>query len=102
CATAALLSDTAARSSTTGRPTKKPAELRIHASISASQSATGGSGARAKAMYERPRKRMEPRERATLVTMFPTAGLRVGRCFMESFSGQSANADDRWGDGGGH
>ena len=38
------LSRTAARSSTIGRPTKKPGELRAHLSSSASQSAIGGCG----------------------------------------------------------
>ena len=47
---AGVVSVTAARSSTTGRPTKKPAEERIQASSSESQSTIGGSGVSAKAM----------------------------------------------------
>jgi hypothetical protein len=47
---AGLVSVTALRSSTTGRPTKKPADERIQLSSSASQSTMGGSGVSAKAM----------------------------------------------------
>src|SRR5262249_61092177 len=63
CAVAALLSVTAERSSTTGLPMKKPAERAIQASRSASHSKIGGSGVSTKAIYERPRKRIERRGR---------------------------------------
>jgi hypothetical protein len=49
-AMAELVSVTADRSSTTGRPAKKPLAPRSQASSSSSHSATGGSGVSAKAM----------------------------------------------------
>src|SRR5262249_28181470 len=69
CAMAGLVSVTAERSSTTGRPAKKPLDPRNHASSSSSQSAIGGSGARANAIYDRPRNGMAPRRRAVLRTV---------------------------------
>ncbi len=63
---------TAPRSSTTGRPAKKPGEFLIQLSSWASHSMMGACGARTKAMYERMQKRIELFASLALVTAAPS------------------------------